>query len=160
MMAIDFEKARLTREALYIWQRDCLDAYREWILETAKTLAIVNSAGLAGVSAIYAGATTGTTLLGNYPSAAFFAVGLVCAIFDMYTNSVGHIRRHAEVMSRIRSLDKGDLDPDIALGEANSGEPWFRAADVTGWASGILFLAGGWPFVKPAVHSLVQAMCQ
>jgi len=60
-----------------------------WNLETVRTLALVNSAGLAGVSAIYASDSAAKVHLGAYPSAALFAFGLVCSLLNMYANSQG-----------------------------------------------------------------------
>lgn len=68
-----------------------------WLLETVKTLAVVNSAGLAGVSAIVASESTSKAILAGYPAAAYFALGLLLALFDMYSNARGEDARSNEL---------------------------------------------------------------
>lgn len=101
----------LVRQTLIDWRPQFLAAFQTWNLETVRTLALVNSAGLAGVSAIYASDSATKIHLGAYPSAALFAFGLVCSLLNMYANSQGHLRRENEIFSRIVALDTGTLDP-------------------------------------------------
>lgn len=141
------EHRRLVREALYLWRKESLAAHQEWVLETVRTLALVNAAGLAGVAAIYASDKT-TKLLGSYPSGAFFFAGLACAALTMHQNSLGFHFRQQEIKARIDSLDSGELNTTDALRPATRGAQNFRLADVLGWSSGALFLVGAWPFIK------------
>ena len=147
----DNHRRTLVRQALVDWRPQFLAAFQTWNLETVRTLALVNSAGLAGVSAIYASDSATKVHLGAYPSAALFAFGLVCSLLNMYANSQGHLRREKEVFSRIVALDGGKLDPQLALDPATAGKYWFWIAEIAGWCAAALFCAGGWPFVHPAL---------
>ncbi|MEX3982797.1 hypothetical protein AB4Y45_27875 [Paraburkholderia sp. EG287A] len=151
----DNQYRSLVRQALVEWRPQFLAAFQTWNLETVRTLALVNSAGLAGVSAIYASDNAAKVYLGAYPSAAFFAFGLVCALLNMYANSLGHLRREREVFSRIIALDGGTLDPQRALEPATAGKYWFWTAEGAGWSTLVLFCAGGWPFIHPALARLL-----
>ncbi|WNC90980.1 hypothetical protein RI103_06410 [Paraburkholderia sp. FT54] len=145
----------LVREAMVKWHADSLEAFQGWNLETVRTLAIVNSGGLAGVSAIYASENAAKIYLGNYPAAAFFAVGLICALLNMYANSRGHISDRSEIADRIKKLDTGELDAKQALDPLKSGRPGFLIAEFGGWSAFIMFCAGGWPFVHPALAKIL-----
>jgi hypothetical protein len=144
----------LVRQALVDWRPQFLTAFQTWNLETVRTLALVNSAGLAGVSAIYASDSAAKIYLGSYPSAAFFALGLVVALLNMYANSQGHLRREREVFSRIVEFDNGKLDLQAALRPAVAGKYCFWTAEIAGWSALVFFCAGGWPFIHPALARL------
>lgn len=148
------EHRRLVREALFNWQRDCLSAFQIWNLETVRTLALVNSAGLAGVSAIYASESAAKTTLGSYPAAACFALGLISALVNMYANSQGHIWRQREIMGRIKAFDEQTLQAQDALADAAKGTWPFRIAEGSGWLTALFFACGAWPFVKTALLAL------
>jgi hypothetical protein len=145
----------LVRQALVDWRPQFRASFQTWNLETVRTLALVNSAGLAGVSAIYASDSAAKTYLGTYPSAAFFALGLVCALLNMYANSIGNLRRENEIFLRIVALDSEKLDPHQALDPATAGKYWFWTAEAAGWFALASFCAGGWPFIHPAIARLL-----
>ncbi|WP_156125955.1 hypothetical protein [Paraburkholderia kururiensis] len=151
----DNHHRRLVRQALVEWRPQFLAAFQTWNLETVRTLALVNSAGLAGVSAIYASDSAAKIYLGAYPSAALFAFGLVCALLNMYANSQGHLRREREVFSRIVALDSEQLDPQRALEPVTAGKYWFRTAEAAGWSTLAMFCGGAWPFIRPAFAGLL-----
>lgn len=149
---------RLVRDALLKWQSDCSEAFQVWNLETVRTLALVNSAGLAGVSAIYASESAAKATLGSYPAAACFALGLISALVNMYANSQGHIWRQREIMRRIRAFDAQTLQPQDALADTTTGAWPFRIAEGSGWLTALFFAGGAWPFVKPAFISILVAL--
>ncbi len=95
-------------------QTNTIAAFQTWNLETVRTLALVNSAGPAGVSAIYASDSAAKAYLWTYPAAELFAIGLICALLNMYANSQGHLRAHQEIFSRLVDFDAGKLEPQAA----------------------------------------------
>ena len=146
---------RAVRQALVEWAPQAIAAFQTWNLETVRTLALVNSAGLAGVSAIYASDSAAKAYLGLYPAAALFAMGLICALLNMYANSQGYLRNHREISSRLVDFDAGKLEPQAALQPSTKGKLWFRLAEVAGWCTLAFFCAGGWPFIHPAFAKLL-----
>jgi len=146
---------RAVREALVEWRESFNEGFRDWILETVKTLALINSAGLAGVGAIIASDGAAKLILGRYPSAAFFAFGLAAAVIDMYANACGHLAREKEILQRIQLFDRRQLDVRDALNEVQAGKVALTVASCAGWLSGGAFLVGAWPFIRSALSPLI-----
>ncbi|MCL4652270.1 hypothetical protein [Burkholderia multivorans] len=149
------EYVRAVRQALVEWRETFKGGFQAWILETVKTLAIINSAGLAGVAAIFASDGTAKLILGRYPSAALFALGLAAAVVDMYSNARGNLAREREIIQRIRQFDRRELDCRNALDDVQGGKVAFTVASCAGWLSGAAFLAGAWPFIRAALAPLI-----
>jgi hypothetical protein len=156
---LNAEYKKLVREALFLWRKERMQEQSAWLLETVKTLALVNSAGLAGVSAILASTGTAETILSGYPAAAYFALGLLMALLNMYANARGEDARSVELFRRIKLLDDRKLDARIALDDVTGGNRWFGAATTSGWLSAILFLSGAWPFIRAAFGQISSIVC-
>lgn len=146
----DDEYRKLVRKALLDWRSTFSEGFWTWTLETVRTLALVNSAGLAGVAAIFASDGAAKAILGRYPSSAAFAIGLAAAAVDMYANSIGNLRRQNEISGRIEDFDKQELKPKDALTPTKTGKYAFRIAETAGWISAVAFLVGAWPFIREA----------
>lgn len=152
----NLEQLRSVRQALVEWRETFCEGFRDWILETVKTLALINSAGLAGVAAIFASDGAARVMLGRYPSAALFAFGLAAAVVDMYANARGNLAREGELLRRIHRLDRGELHPSNAFTKIQGGKVAFTVASCAGWLSGAAFLIGAWPFIRGALTSMMR----
>jgi hypothetical protein len=159
-MDLQEESRRRVRASLFEWKQQTDGLFKEWILETVKTLALLNSAGLAGVAAIFASDGVAKAMLGNYPSAALFMVGLMAAGFDMYFNAQGWLGRNIEIFERIKRFDADELEARRAFEMTRKGERWFVAASIAGWTSAVMFVLGAWPFIRTAFGQVAHLMRQ
>lgn len=115
----------------------------DWILETVKHLAIVNIAGLAGAAALY-GADKSLALKISIGS---FAVGLLLALIDLFTNAKAHYfnglrandyRHEAKTANSWSGLNAAAT----AKWTSDAGDRCTACAEVAGIMSAVLAIAG------------------
>lgn len=115
----------------------------DWILETVKHLALVNIAGLAGATALFASEKS----IWIKVSIGLFGVGLLLAVVDLFINAKAHqlngVRANA-LRSDAHSATSWDKLVTAATAKPSSsdGDLCTECAEVAGALSGILAVAG------------------
>lgn len=123
-----------------------------WYIELVKHLALVNSAGLAGVCAIYASDSKSAHILAGYPAALYFVVGLVCAVLVKSITSASMQRRATAMLERVKRLDRGEIGALEIFAPLEVGLIELR---ITRWLSIMalaVFALGAWPFLRLAIQ--------
>ncbi len=122
------------------------DLTSHWNLETVKHLAVFNVAGLAGAAALLTNAEYANQIATKL-ALPFFAGGLICALFTLWTNMRGYALayQHADKQRRAAASAHAWKDVDLFLkryeGKFKS-EDWFHIAELTGWSSAASGIAG------------------
>lgn len=123
-----------------------------WYIELVKHLALINSAGLAGVCAIYATDSTSTRVSAGYPSALYFVAGLICAVLVMSITSASMQRRATAMLERVQQLDRGEIAAHEVLGRLETGLSELRVTRWLGIGALAAFALGAWPFLRVAIE--------
>jgi hypothetical protein len=132
----------------------CQEMFSEsdrWYLELVKHLALVNSAGLAGVCAIYASDSKAAQLFATYPAILCFAGGLLLAVLVMRITSASTQLRATVMLNRIKRLDLGEIAIDQVFQPIGDGLTTLRVARWLSMAALASFVIGAWPFLRLAI---------
>lgn len=147
-MLAGFEQHRHRKEQT--WSR-AWDVYlhetSQWNIETVRHLALFNAAGIAGTATLLAVSSFTDEALVRYSLIAF-AVGMVCAIFTLWSNAQGY-QRHSEIADEQRRKIRdaatwaasSDADSDY-LKKRPKALRWHLAAEILGWTSAALGIVG------------------
>jgi len=123
-----------------------------WYIELVKHLALINSAGLAGVCAIYASDSRSARVFAGYPSALYFVAGLICAVLVMSITSASMQRRAAAMLERVQQLDRGEITSRDVLAQLENGLSELSLTRWLGLAAFAAFALGAWPFLRAAIE--------
>lgn len=130
--------------ALEKYRAGIADLQSEWTLETVKHLALINIAGMAGATALLQVAHWANRLSIRL-ALAFFFLGLILAVLDLYLNSLGYWAKLKDAdrarLNASRSESSGELARH-GVPSNSAGLNFFNWAGATGWLSAILAITG------------------